>query len=767
MGFKVYLFDDDNNVGEADTEDIVIKSVFALLDINDLSTRKEKIQNIQFKGTKTNNQLFGNYFDLSRTSDLNNDTRLFFNYNPLKAVKCLVYEDSELVFRGSLRINQIAVDSGGDVIYDCVVTSSFIDLKTAIKDKTLSDLDLSDLQHKYNYNIIVDSWNDSTQRYNGVTYSTTAFQYGSGYVYPMIDYGAWSAITTEEYHVYNFRPAIYVQEYFDRIFNQDVLNGFSYEIKGSDEFKESFKHLVIPDVQEKFYSTIKVTSQNPSLYTDNSVLNFSYIGNQVVKFMTFTGHTANSFYDGLVYKDATFNRKLISNETFFTNFALTVHFTLADPDLELNVNFIITLEKRLKTAFDVDTYDVNNQWSIVIRKDAFYDEIGVYDVLMNGNNIQFEKEYEYRIGYYVFNTDSHLTNNSDNDTTPSVFQITNSTFTFPDSLSSTIRIEPTISTEPVIGSTGSTGSYIVPTPPVNIKQLDFIKSIINLFNLVVYTKVENEKHIIFETYDTFYELATANNLILNSLDWSNKIDYSKAFKIKSNLELPSKYSFSFKPDEDYFNKTYKDRNNLIYGEFSFSDELGIQELKKVELIFSPSVTINENLSIRLIPAFFEIDSNSNTKKLRKNNIRILYYNGLKLCEDFKYVNNKTPSTTLIANSTYYPQTINYDIGLTNLVEGDIHFGRPNEIFFNGDDSFINANTSYQYYINQVTSLTAADVVYVECEALLNVLDIANLNLKVPIYINTGSFNGAYFKVLKVEYENAETPSRLYLQKIAF
>ena len=156
MGYKVFLTDDINLV-ELDTEDIDVKSVYALLDITDIVARKGNIKSIQFKGTKTNNYAFGTIFDLGRTSDFNDNNKLLFNYNPLRSVTTLVYEDSELIFKGSLRISDIDVDRFGNVVYNTVLTSSFLDLKNVLQDKFLTDIDFNNLTHTYDYNNIVAS----------------------------------------------------------------------------------------------------------------------------------------------------------------------------------------------------------------------------------------------------------------------------------------------------------------------------------------------------------------------------------------------------------------------------------------------------------------------------------------------------------------------------------------------------------------------------------------------------------------------------------
>ncbi|WP_322518618.1 hypothetical protein [Chitinophaga sancti] len=115
------------------------------------------------------------------------------------------------------------------------------------------------------------------ERYNTTTntFYSTYYGLGSGYVYPFIDYG--EKYTNNELNVdysniklQNFRPAIWVKEYFDRIFK---FAGYTYEIKGSADFINRFNSLLIPNSQEKL--TVS-TKENRALYNKSTSQTGSY-----------------------------------------------------------------------------------------------------------------------------------------------------------------------------------------------------------------------------------------------------------------------------------------------------------------------------------------------------------------------------------------------------------------------------------------------------------------------------------------------------------
>ena len=83
----------------------------------------------------------------------------------------------------------------------------------------------------WSYNNIVNSW----QQASGTTAS------GMGYYYPLIDYGNYST-NKKDYKVGTFRPALFVKEYIDKIFE-----GTTYTLDCDFFDTTFFKSLIIPN----------------------------------------------------------------------------------------------------------------------------------------------------------------------------------------------------------------------------------------------------------------------------------------------------------------------------------------------------------------------------------------------------------------------------------------------------------------------------------------------------------------------------------------
>lgn len=774
MAYQVYLIEDIdvNNWIELDCEGVDFSTTFAVSQVADIANRTDSItKQIRFSGTKTNNLAFGTFFHQNVVADFEIDTRLFFNYNPLRAVDCLIYEDSALLLRGELRVVAIDSDANGNPIYETVITGSFINFKETIQTLLLDDLDFSDFRHRFSWSNIRDSWDLRTERYNG-SYYYTPFQKGKGYVYPFIDYGhiyknLAANTNLNSIPVKNFKPAIFVKEYFDRIFNQDQLEGYSYEIKGSSDLIDKFNSLVIPcnveklnarsSISAKAYSTTnQVRDAQRTVIDGDNFKMYRYVNLELQD----DGANLLTAYGNYLPGNELPQCVQLINREFLSNGYAKLRFANIFNDYPIDIKVSLQLcEREFVAAADGGFDDTN--WNVIqtsnvvtIPKDA-----GL-------NNVTLEME----IGERTFEETSQLCLRVIFENAPfalefSIFgvgvayTISNAEFRFPKDSNSLISYGLDLNDE------------LSPEPVKGIKQMDFIKSIINLFNLYVYTEKERPKHLIFQTYNDYYAYSSLNLLPTNAADWSSKIDYSKPPKIKPNIDLPKSYLFTMKDDEDFINKDYKTKNAESCGTFKFNDSYGLRAEKKVELLFSPSPLVQYKGTGRFHPAIYTIDGTN--KKPTKSNMRIMYYNGVKTCEPYivgkDLVTDATYTVVPVGSLSSYPQVGNYYLGagINNKTPiENLYFGLEKTFYFDFLESHRNCPTGYQvYYRDQVSELTKPNISFVSCQGYLNEIDVANLNLRRPVFVDFGKWGHHYYKVLSVEYHNRNEMSELQLQKI--
>jgi len=88
--------------------------------------------------------------------------------------------------------------------------------------------------------------------------------------------------------------------------------------------------------------------------------------------------------------------------------------------------------------------------------------------------------------------------------------------------------------------------------PQNIKQKDLLSSVIKAFNLYIDVDNDNDKLLLIETRDDFYEDGTVK-------DWSKKLYLSQNIEYTPLGDLDfRKFKYSYKKDTDNYNKKYED-----------------------------------------------------------------------------------------------------------------------------------------------------------------------------------------------------------------
>ncbi|WP_326980845.1 hypothetical protein U0033_26585 [Chitinophaga sancti] len=795
------LEDTITNYGKLDVEDIQLSTVFAVSDISDISNRKNPAtKTITLKGTQTNNQILGHLFHNNRYADESINNKLFFNYAPLRTVDCLVYEDNYLILQGNLYVQDFTIDEKGNITYTVSIAGKFKGFVSSLGDSLISDLDFSDLKHHYTTDNIGGSqgdfkdWNTGTtilgqyERYNTTTntFYSTYYGLGSGYVYPFIDYG--EKYTNNELNVdysniklQNFRPAIWVKEYFDRIFK---FAGYTYEIKGSADFINRFNSLLIPNSQEKL--TVS-TKENRALYNKSTSQTGSYNkgydqNNMMIYFPVRWDTQDNTYltdYAPVQYGDgspASPNREhnlLYAKRTFTSDGRVQVSGSITgnNPGTE---NVSVQLVKRdysTSTIINNDKFTVVAEQKFTVNDNQTLDFTA--DFIVPETTYNATEQLQVRIACTVFG----VANVSAYYSSPT---ITSAALSFSKDDSTLFTVDVTF------------GDEIVPTPPEGIKMFDFVKSVINMFNLYVSNTLDNPKHFIFQTYDDFYALADIENIKNTALDWTNKIDYSSKIKGTSNLSIPKNYTFTYSDDSnDYLNKNYKTKYAENYSTLTFTDGLGITDNKEVKVVFSASPQVSFSTGGRVYPMLVQGGTSISAKSPVSTNIRVLYYNGIFATNTYTVGIDTFDTTTTtwgktdVYSSNWYanvsmywfdpiarnPNTPYESDGvtpkkLTPLTS--LNFGNPKEVYFLAGSEYVNVPNLYNtYYINQTSELTNINLTTFEVGVNLNAVDITNLDLRVPVFINMGQYGHAYFKILNLEYTESEVITTVTLQRISF
>ena len=135
------------------------------LSIDNFKNVAEKTQShskdFNLPATKRNNKIFTHIFDVQKTIDN------VYDFNPYLRTKAILKQNGLLIFEGTLRLIEIK-DDNGEISYNVNLFTETVALKDVLEGRTLADLNLSELDHAYNYTNITKSWQGFIQLQNNL-----------------------------------------------------------------------------------------------------------------------------------------------------------------------------------------------------------------------------------------------------------------------------------------------------------------------------------------------------------------------------------------------------------------------------------------------------------------------------------------------------------------------------------------------------------------------------------------------------------------------
>ena len=534
-------------------QDISTEFTYAIDDVSEFGSRNTSFsKTISIPGTANNNLVFGYIFELNNANFTDNTLpNVGYNFNVTKQANCKIFIDKVQIFKGTLRILEIVIDKE-TIEYQCSVFGELGGFITTLGNKRLTgninpqdDLDFSAYNHTYSVANISASWDNPG---------------GSGYYYPLIDYGNVSTgqygVAKKDFQYTTFRPALYVKQYIEKIF---AGTDYTFNCPFFDE--PLFKRLIIP------HNQTNITALNNTSLDANA--DIQLINTNLNTFVEFTMVTAGSFTLDITKQLFTYT----GTPTITTDIQLTLRGDVTNYNPSLPA-FSVILKK--------DGAQIGRQ-----DFDASINDFMDCNILVSGVNFATNNTMQVEIlGNGIFLNiilgEVKLTT-----TTPSQVQI---------NLGETITINDTI--------------------PKGIFQSDFFMSIVKMFNLYVYENKFNDKELVISPYVDFYPDKSAE-----ALDWTNKIDRSKPLSIKPMSEVNARYyNYKFKTDNDFYGENYRKKYSEGYGDFIFDTEFDfVKETDVLEVIFAASTLYQATGQDKVFPAIYK-KSNTNSAEDRMDSI---------------------------------------------------------------------------------------------------------------------------------------------------
>jgi hypothetical protein len=686
------------------TADFSHQITYAVDDIKNLDTKSTSFsKTIVLSGTAKNNKLFGNIFEFGNSNFASRQPaqNVYYNFNASKSAKARLEVNGLTIIKGVMRLMQIIVD-GDRIEYEVAIFGELGGFFSKLGASKLEDLDFSAYNHVYNVANISASWDN--------------YANGSGYFYPLIDYGNTSpatitAFAKKSFYYTAFRPALFVREYIDKI-----ITGAGYTWESNFFNTTFFKKLIIPNNQLRLsYKKTRIFSGKPSgtigggeiSITNQIGGNFSTTDNKTWKYngastfygavnltMTGTWRISNQTYLG--FRTGRFN--LYKNGVLFCNDGTIFGTPVSQVGGQGNATTIVpfSFSATYSPLFSPFTLATNDTFSIV------FDSVSGTDAI--------------------------------------VITITGTTIT--------LDGNPTYSP----AEYGDTLA-LSDTTPKGILQKDFFSSIIKMFYLMITEDKFKEKHLIIEPWVDFYDLNPSNYL-----DWSAKVDRSKPIKIKPMSEINARYyTLKSKVDSDYWNDKYKKKWNENYGDRIYDNQ---QEFAKdsdsVEVMFAPTPLIGYNGSghDKVFPAIYKY--NNGAEEATEFIPRIMFANKFTGKTAWKIMSNVTILNVPQSYGVYTSYGYAGHFDSPSVPTYDLNFGATKELFFdasnNGRGGFGTGNNLFNlFYASYFAEATDKDSRLVTMTMKFYEKDIYNLNFGKVIYID-----GILYRLIKViDYSDGE------------
>ena len=671
---------------------------FQVGDIRDLTQRKGTFsKSITLSGTKNNNLLLNNYYDVNISEGT-------FNINTL--TRCSILQNGIPIVTDALlqlvNVKKVQLTDAYEqgLEYEVLIRDSQAEFYTAITNLELTDLDFSDLDHTFDISAITNSWSH-----------TQADHYK--YVMPYND--------TPNYTVNQFKPAIYAKSYFDRIFSN---SGFTYS--WSSLTAAHFDKLLIPyngDVNNFDYTDYRVTADTTftTTYTQ-PIVGYNQSFTQNVATWTETLDAQSIFNPATGEYTAPFNTDTAQGQTY--TFSFNYSFNLLLDNLGLNpVDLYGSYKYNLVFKLFINGVGVNSIGSVdsvTIPSTSVY-PVGISTILSASGTTTYPVPININTGDIItINVGVNVVNLNQigGVTLPSIWSdtITNAnTQVNPqvDLTSLGVDIVPTNNIQ-ILTGVQIVNQFI----PQKIKQSDFVKAIFQMYNLYAYPNTNQPNELILVHRDEWYDSGAEK-------DWSTKL----AKNIEQELIfLPDlskkKLKLTYKPDTDSPNVVYTQATAETYGqiEYTFDNEY-VKDTDTKELLFSPT-PVGKTLFDAYLPMINGIAANTN--------VRILYDAGLQTCQAFNIYTQGTTGTTGL---TSYPQTGHFNDALTPTF--DINFGVCDYYFY--QTSVLTNNNLYNLYWRRTVNQINVGKMLI-ASFLLNEADIQTLKLNDKIRIDNSWWN---------------------------
>lgn len=751
-------------------EDISVSLNYQVEDILDITKKTTNFsKTITLPGTPFNNKFFKQLFEV------NIDT---ITFNPKKSIPALIRIGEQEVLNGNLQLLNVTRNDNS-VDYEVVISGRLKNIMDEWGDLNLKNIDLSQYNHTRSKTNIVNSWTYTIKNFGN---DTSYGQGGNGYVYPYIIYGQYNDVYDKLY-THNMFPAVYVKTIIDKAFE---LAGYTYNSKFFNS--DYFKKLIIPFCEDNFQL------ENTEVNDRTTRVGIVATGNTI----------ASAMSNGYTYLDTSTNTGFKSVSPVLRN----VQYSPAWYKNYAIANSWVPLDRVSGTFANIEWQNPNGEWTwntganalssfakYTCANSGYYEitfdsSVYIKYIQLNGNNVNWNNgdlrcyarivhtrnaqttilaetsipinftpsdglahsspwlDLTQAIPLYMAKSNVYLLQN-DEIRIQFAFEFCNLGFAFTnDNMFAVALLGENYNNAPTKFEVAPSNNNLQGVnDPVDMNQVlpnlaikDFFVSILKMFNLVSWDDPVVPNMINIEPRDDFYSSR------LRVKDWTYLLDYSQDIKITPMSELDAAiFQYSYKEDEDYFNKQYEEETKRIYGDYWLSvDNDFSNATQEINIAFSPTPDSNYSIADRVAPLFVDIeDNNFKPKKVKP---RILFYDGLKSTNFPFYLKDfvgEPNSTSVLCSS--YPYCGMWDDPYNPTF--DLAFGTTDKIYWN-TTNYPQRNLVEEFHKNTLLDIVDINSKLLEAEFVLKPKDIADLDFRDIILIDN-----SYWRINKVQNYN--------------
>lgn len=579
------------------------------LDLKDPSQRKSSFsQTLKLPFSNANNIFFENYFDV------NLDTLVF---NAKFKFPAVLYIDSIPQLKGFIQLKSIYLNAR---LYEVALFGDTADFFTDLKDAKLKDVfdtqDTTDPQllilnqifdHKLTLANVLASWTTGLTTVLGTTtndimypvfdyghtlnpYSSSMFWNPNDWIGDVNELGQVNGVTALDYYgmvkIGNLKPSIRIQRLLHLIASKT-----GYTIKSSF-LGINGDTLTDTNFFSRIFMTLSTENQKvQTVFNTSTGSEAPFIGFEAN--MTATQSETMQISNQVVYETCFFENVILNNEVYDPNnlFSMSTLEALNiqnNPSATINCPTITFPTEPADEAL-LPSGNMQIQTKIELTMPATLPSSGIaYNTQINcfwisQTNVNAVEPYG---PYYIIDIteapyESYDSISIINGTTSEYTFINNITpvagekyfcvFTLnglyagaPENITFTIEncTIQTLQTDEIgLMGGGEEGIVQMRHNMPDISQADFVKDIINKFNLIIKTDADDEKKLLIEPYQDFIAGGSVNY-------WTDKLDLSKEQVVKTTNELQSKLlTFGDLEDDDILNERYNNKYNIVYGTY--------------------------------------------------------------------------------------------------------------------------------------------------------------------------------------------------------